>query len=76
MEKIRLSQAVKNDPHTQLLEAYFWHFVDQGDVPQDTPLFSGVYEGDSLAWVIARDFGLQLREAESAIEIARQEVAL
>jgi hypothetical protein len=36
----------------------------------------GIYEGESLSLVIAREFDLSPREAESAIEIARQEVAL
>jgi hypothetical protein len=67
---------MKDDPHDQVLDAYFWHFVDCGDAAADAPLFTGIYEGDSLARVIAREFGLQLREAESAIEIARKEVAL
>jgi hypothetical protein len=67
---------MNNDPHTQILDAYFWHFVDQGYPSATTPLFTGIYEGDSLARVIAQKFGLQLHEVESAIEIARKEVAL
>jgi hypothetical protein len=67
---------MKDDPHNQVLDAYFWHFVDRGDTPADTPLFSGIYEGQSLAKVIAWEFGLPLYEAEAAIEIARREVAL
>ena len=67
---------MKDDPFTQILDAYFWHFVDQGDPPRDTPLFSGSHEGDSLARVLAREFDLQLNEAEAAIEITRKEVAL
>ena len=39
---------MKNDPYTRILDAYFWHFVDQGNVPHDTPLFCGTHEGDSL----------------------------
>ena len=73
---MRLPQAVKDDPYTQILDAYFWYFVDQGHAPHDTPFFSGTHEGDSLARVIAREFDLRPHEAESAIEIARQEVAL
>jgi hypothetical protein len=30
------------DPHNQVLDAYFWHFVDRGDAQTDTPLFTGV----------------------------------
>ncbi len=67
---------MNNDPHDEVLDAYFWHFVDCGDAPADAPLFTGIYEGDSLARVIAREFGLPLYEAEAAIEIARKEVTL
>ena len=67
---------MKNDPHTRILDAYFWHFVDRGDAPQATPLFTGIHEGESLSLVIAREFDLSPHEAESAIEIARKEVAL
>jgi hypothetical protein len=67
---------MNNEAHSQVLDAYFWHFVDCGDTSADTPLFTGIYEGDSLARVIAREFDLQLHDAESAIEIARKEVAL
>ena len=49
---------------------------DPGEAPADTPLFTENYEGDSLARVIAREFGLPSHEAESAIEVARKEVAL
>jgi hypothetical protein len=67
---------MKNSPHTRILDAYFWPFVDRGDSPQATPLFTGVHEGESLSLVIAREFELSPREAESAIEIAREEVSL
>ncbi len=67
---------MNNDPHNQVLDAYFWHFLDQGYPSATTPLFTGIYEGDSLARVIAREFGLRPHEAESIIEIARKEVAL
>ena len=46
---------MNKDPHNQVLDAFFWHFVDRGDAPANTPLFTGIYEGDSLARVIARD---------------------
>jgi hypothetical protein len=67
---------MKNDSHNQVLDTYFWHFLDRGYPSAATPLFTGIYEGDSLARVIAREFDLQLHDAESAIEIARKEVAL
>ena len=67
---------MNGDRHTQILESYFWHFVDRGDPSADTPLFTGIHEGDPLAQVIATGIRPSLREAESAIEIARKEVAL
>ena len=67
---------MNNDPHNQILDAYFWDFVDRGDVPADTPLFTGLKDGEPLAAVIAREFGLAPHDAESAVEIARKEVAL
>ena len=67
---------MNNDFHNRLLDAYFWHFVNRGGEPPETPLVTGLHEGESLARVIAREFDLPLQEAESAIEIARQEVAL
>ena len=48
----------------------------RGDPSAATPLFIGIYEGYPLSQVVANRFGLQLREAESAIDIARKEVAL
>jgi hypothetical protein len=67
---------MNNDPHTQILDSYFWHFVDRGDDPADTPLFTGIQGGELLALIIAREFDLPPHEAEAAIEIARKEVAL
>jgi hypothetical protein len=67
---------MNSDLHDQVLDAFFWHFVDRGDPPADTPLFKGIYRGDLLTLVIARAFGLSPREAEAIIEIARREVAL
>ena len=67
---------MKNDPHFRVLDAYFWHFVDRGDAPQSTPLFTGTFEGESLSLVVANEFELPLHEAEYAIEIAKKEVAL
>ena len=57
-------------------KAIFGSFLDQGDPSAATPLFIGIYEGYPLSQVVANRFGLQLREAESAIDIARKEVAL
>jgi hypothetical protein len=65
-----------NDPHDSILERYFWDFVDRGDAPADTPLFTGIQDGEPLPAIIAREFDLALNEAESAIDIARKEVAL
>ncbi|HEY5813935.1 MAG TPA: hypothetical protein VIT23_14925 [Terrimicrobiaceae bacterium] len=64
------------DAHDTLLERYFWDFVDRGNARRNTPLFAGDFSGESLTHIIAKEFGLSLHEAEAAIEIARQEVAL
>jgi hypothetical protein len=65
-----------NDPHETVLQKYFWHFVDRGDDPADTPLFTGIQGDAPLAVIIAREFDLPPHAAESAIEVARKEVAL
>ena len=65
-----------NDPHDGVLQRYFWDFVDRGTTLADTPLFTGFHGGEPLAAVIARELGLSPHDAESAIEIARKEVAL
>ena len=65
-----------NEPHDTILQRYFWDFVDRGTTPADTPLFTGIHGGEPLARVIAREFDLRPHEAESAIEVARKEVAL
>ena len=65
-----------NDAHETILQRYFWDFVDRGTTLADTPLFTGIHGGEPLAAVIAREFGLAPHDAESAVEIARKEVAL
>jgi hypothetical protein len=65
-----------NDPHDSVLARYFWDFVDRGDAPVDTPLFAGIHKGEPLPAIMAREFGLAPHEADSTIEIARNEVAL
>ena len=67
---------MNNDPHDSVLQRYFWDFVDRGVAPADTPLFTGIHGGKPLAAVITREFGLPPHEADSALEIARAEVAL
>ena len=65
-----------NDAHETILQRYFWDFVDRGTTPADTPLFTDIHGGEPLAAVIARELGLAPHDAESAIDIARKEVAL
>ena len=67
---------MNSDPHDSILERYFWDFVDWGVAPADTPLFTGIHGGEPLAAVITRESNLASDEAESAIDIARKEVAL
>ncbi|HEY5706549.1 MAG TPA: hypothetical protein VIS96_13355 [Terrimicrobiaceae bacterium] len=65
-----------NDPHETLLEQHFFELLDRGYAPEATALFTGIYNGESLSHLIARQFQLPQCEAEAAIEIARREVAL
>jgi hypothetical protein len=66
-----------NDPHDDShSRKVFLGYVDRGDAPADTPLFTGIHCGETLWAVIPREFGLSPHEAESAIDIARKEVAL
>ena len=62
--------------HSHILDAYFWHFVDGGIEPEQTPLFSGLLDGTPLVDVVSRQFRISPLDAEDAIELARQEVAL
>ena len=65
-----------NDPHKTILERHFFELLDRGNPPGATPLFTGIYNGESLSHLIARQFQLSQCEAEAAIEIVRREVAL
>lgn len=64
------------DPHTTLVEDYFFRFIDRGIGADETPLYTKIHDGEPLARVIARDFDLSEPEAVAAIETARQEVWL
>ena len=65
-----------SDLHSILLETYFFECVDQGTRPDDTPLLVGIYRGESLCELVAREFDIPEWEAETAIEAAREEVSL
>lgn len=60
-----------------LLEKYFFHYIDKGLLPDETPLFTGNYEGYSLVAIVAKDY-LELRpfEVVELIDFAKKEVAL
>ncbi len=62
--------------HPTILETYFFAYIDRRIGADETPLFTRDLDGEPLAAVIARDFGLPLAYAEAAIDIARIEVAL
>lgn len=64
------------DARRQILETYFFEWIDRGIGADETPLFTRTHEGEPLSDVIARRFQLTQDEAEAAIEAARQEVAL
>ncbi len=62
--------------YSVLLESYFFEYIDR-DVPlRATPLMMRVFEEEPLSEHIAARFGLSRQEAETAIEMARQEVEL
>ena len=65
-----------NDPHETILEQYFFELLDRGHPPEATPLFTGIYNGESLSHPIARQFQLSQCQAEAAIEVGRREVVL
>jgi hypothetical protein len=67
---------MKNDPHTSILETYFFDYIDRGIGADETPLFTRTVDGKPLAIVLAEEFSLPLSSAEKAIDIAREEVAL
>ena len=67
---------MRNDPHTRILETYFFGYIDRGIGADETPLFTRTLDGQPLSGVIAEEFALPLHYAEAAIDMARQEVAL
>ncbi|MBE2203663.1 MAG: hypothetical protein IAE94_04955 [Chthoniobacterales bacterium] len=67
---------MKNDPHTSILETYFFGYIDRGVGADETPLFTRTLDGKPLSGVIAEEFSLPPHYAEAAIDMARQEVAL
>ena len=60
-----------------ILYKYFFKYIDQGFNQGQTPLFSGVYNGQTLIAAVSLDF-LELREDEviELIEHAKHEVRL
>ncbi len=67
---------MKNDPHSRILETYFFEYIDRGIGADATPLFTQTLDGRPLAGVIAKTFQIPDHEAGAAIESARQEVWL
>jgi len=67
---------MKNDPHTSILETYFFGYIDRGIGADETPLFTRTLDGQPLSGIVAEKFELPLHHAEAAIDTARQEVAL
>lgn len=67
---------MKSDPHIIILESYFFGYIDRGIGADETPLFTRTLDGQPLSRVIAEKLALPLHYAETAIDMARQEVAL
>jgi len=64
------------NPHTKILETYFFGYIDRGIGADETPLFTRTLDGKPLSDVIAEEFELPLSHAEAALDMARQEVWL
>ena len=64
------------DLHTTILETYFFAYIDRRIGADETPLFTETLDGKPLSSVIAGQFDLPILYAETAIDMARQEVAL
>lgn len=67
---------MRNDTQARILRTYFFDYIDRGIGADETPLFTRMLDGQPLSQVIAGAFGLPLREAQAAMDAARQEVAL
>lgn len=67
---------MKNDSHSCILESYFFGYIDRGIGADETPLFTRTLEGKPLSEIVAEAFELPPHDAEAAIDLARQEVAL
>jgi hypothetical protein len=61
---------------TFLLEDCFFVPLDQGVFTEETPLFTGSFEGSSLPDILCHRFGTSPEEAEFEIAAARMEVEL
>jgi hypothetical protein len=66
----------KEDAHREILESYFFEWIDRGMGADETPLYTLRHGEELLCDVVARRFRLSRDEAVAAIEAARQEVAL
>ena len=67
---------MNSDPHAIILETYFFGHIDRGVGADETPLFTGTFDGKPLATAVAEEFQLSPTRAEEAIDLARKEVAL
>jgi hypothetical protein len=67
---------MNHDPHTSILEIYFFGYIDRGIGADETPLFTRTFEEKPLSAAVAEQFQLSAACAEEAIDLARKEVAL
>jgi len=65
-----------NPRATFLLQDCFWNFLDAGIAAEQTPLLTGLFQGQPLAGFLCRHFGISVDEAEFEIIAARSEVEL
>lgn len=64
------------DPHTVILETYFFGYIDRGIGADETPLFTRTFEGRPLVTAVAEEIQLSPACVEEVIDLARKEVAL
>ncbi len=65
-----------NSVCTFLIEDCFFNPLEHGISAEQTPLLTGIFEGNPLTETLCHRFGISLEEAEFEIIAARNEVQL
>lgn len=64
------------DLHTFILDTYYWPFIDQGHLPEDTPLIHHHIGLRNLTHLVSSVSGVSATQADQALRMAIQEVDL